>query len=1791
MTTPNKNSETATSSEDLLFNVEIIDSPEPEEIEMVESPEPEGDGSSSPYIGIQQVESPEKENTKKLEPKISFKIPLPRDPKIRSISLSERPMGLMSPRLVSFPMEGLSNIPIPSTNLKKIYRSRPQLLHKEKTFWNEIKTLPLLEKIEFSQVDEMFQDVKNTQASNQKVLEQLSTATQTSGILDQKQISNVELILKICKLTPEQAFESIENFCDILFTSSFDKFFFHLQEIATFQDTKKLTEQIKLNPLTTIAPSPEKCSQLIEVLFFQQKIFHLEKEAEQKLISNFENNRDQTIGKIEELYGKLYTNPTTSIFIKSIQPTLLKLIHIKEFVTRTRIQVCVDACKRYLTSKSLQRYFKVMKELVYFCHTGEEISESGNISCEDSGDGFTRLNDIVSLSYPEFSLSLLDYLLSLFDKNEKQTLTIFKDVDPNLAKYDEVINELIDEWSSFEPLVDKLPNDELLQKFKESLRKDILSTDLLLQSLLSRYQELQKHLGLTSKDCFSCLYQIISTGRESLMDEKQDVVHTITKSLEPLLKKDNKPHIHAPKHRTIPNWKFEETSSKNVWNLNEDEMDLDLGSVYYIFILTEKVVFKKPATKEELEKLSIKELTLKLRENNIDYSGCVEKSQFVQKVLSTQGVSYLTTPLPKVERRSFTDGIVKFNKTRESFRTGDPSQIKQHSSANDGEFKPLDWEIKSNSKKNLSDSIKDISSASFHDLKNIEKNKELMALTDYLANTVIPISGTLPKVRDKKEIEKEDIKYLYEFQTNVKLRSKIEILDLSKDLTKIMIESVEMKRYLVDILTMLKTSKAFQNLLQYHFILMMYFTPYKNRGTSLCSFPITEIYKLQNLKSDTKSGFSLLSYITSLLNETENDCSFATELIELKRIMEFMKNAENNELKIEKILQALNDYQLLSLDAEFDDELQIDENFDQYVSHLLGKGLEMNNLIKESNEKCEQQFIEFREYYGIKSNPSFTSFFKSLIDLFEKLSIEQKSIQWRQFLQRNKNTILADYADPHVTTTVELVLRDGLGNIQKTITVQIPTSDIERDLSVTLGEKEGTKTILTNERILPSDPLIDPILIVKGGLFSLASSNPSVASLLGNPAFNTHINSIQNCVEANSQKSLVDLENESSKKDVAICARQLFIGNFAQNEEELEKNSKALKIPKALDNDHHSPISVPSPLRVPLLEHQLSKSVPVSPKIEKKSSLRDEFVELLSPRGSLDSPSGFKDSPMPERRSSSAGTNSSKLGARSTVSKRHSGSRFSIFGGGFFGGGKDKGPSSTIQDTDIVLDESMTDITFGISVSNKVVPSLGIALSGYGILNNYKGEVNSKVTVQDISHHNNPNEFPVPQSQTCRDTQQIRIKFSRKMHFRHMIIHIRATDKKMLKADDIIKTTVYNTKTQEIIHSSEIVVYPGCTRWMSMYAYKNPDDTIWRLRNLNQALLGSKSSIEPLLPLKEIYEPKSLVVRILKAEDILGIKNGTSDPYCQIYFQFSKQKFTKSKTKVLSKTTNPEWNQHFSFPLHKDELNPNFIVEVWDYSQSKFLGQIKIPLQRIEVQRIIKCKLSRRDGALYLNTDKDIKGSVFIYFDVDYLKDMCDNSDTKLFGVELNEIMIRPEETEKTPLGIQYLIDILKKEGPNLEGIFRVPGKSEEIEEMIDKLEYGDDAFYYKGMVNAVGSTLKQYLREMPVPLMTYDLYEDFILLSDISENDLEFQNQISVLIKKIPQNYQNLLFEVMDLAKCIEKKSKKNKMNAENLATVLGVNLLRSKSDDPFKQINDISKVQKVFAKMIQLYPTYFNE
>ncbi|KAG7226457.1 hypothetical protein INR49_013869 [Caranx melampygus] len=111
---------------------------------------------------------------------------------------------------------------------------------------------------------------------------------------------------------------------------------------------------------------------------------------------------------------------------------------------------------------------------------------------------------------------------------------------------------------------------------------------------------------------------------------------------------------------------------------------------------------------------------------------------------------------------------------------------------------------------------------------------------------------------------------------------------------------------------------------------------------------------------------------------------------------------------------------------------------------------------------------------------------------------------------------------------------------------------------------------------------------------------------------------------------------------------------------------------------------------------------------------------------------------------------------------------------------------------------------------------------------------------------------------------------------------------------------------------------------------------------------------------------------------------------------------------------------------------------------------------------------------------------------------------------------------------------------------------------------------------HAVAGALKSYLRELPEPLMSYQLYDEWIQASSVSDPDKRLQ-ALWVVCDQLPKNNKtNLRYLVKFLAK-LAQDSEVNKMTPSNIAIVLGPNLLWAKTEGSLAEMAAATSVHVV--------------
>ncbi|XP_034448796.1 rho GTPase-activating protein 44 isoform X5 [Hippoglossus hippoglossus] len=140
---------------------------------------------------------------------------------------------------------------------------------------------------------------------------------------------------------------------------------------------------------------------------------------------------------------------------------------------------------------------------------------------------------------------------------------------------------------------------------------------------------------------------------------------------------------------------------------------------------------------------------------------------------------------------------------------------------------------------------------------------------------------------------------------------------------------------------------------------------------------------------------------------------------------------------------------------------------------------------------------------------------------------------------------------------------------------------------------------------------------------------------------------------------------------------------------------------------------------------------------------------------------------------------------------------------------------------------------------------------------------------------------------------------------------------------------------------------------------------------------------------------------------------------------------------------------------------------------------------------------------------------------------------------------------------IEACVTMLLECGMQEEGLFRVAPSASKLKKLKASLDCGVlDVLEYSSDPHAIAGALKSYLRELPEPLMTTELYDEWIQASNIQDMDKRLQALMAACEKLPTDNSNNFRYLVKFLAKLSEYQDS-NKMTPGNMAIVLGPNLL----------------------------------
>lgn len=181
-----------------------------------------------------------------------------------------------------------------------------------------------------------------------------------------------------------------------------------------------------------------------------------------------------------------------------------------------------------------------------------------------------------------------------------------------------------------------------------------------------------------------------------------------------------------------------------------------------------------------------------------------------------------------------------------------------------------------------------------------------------------------------------------------------------------------------------------------------------------------------------------------------------------------------------------------------------------------------------------------------------------------------------------------------------------------------------------------------------------------------------------------------------------------------------------------------------------------------------------------------------------------------------------------------------------------------------------------------------------------------------------------------------------------------------------------------------------------------------------------------------------------------------------------------------------------------------------------------------------------------------------------------------VFGVDLQELTqkygvesdhgVGPSKL-RIPIVVDDIINALRQKDMSVEGIFRLNGnikKLRELTEVINKNPFKSPDFSMQTAVQ-LAALMKKWLRELPNPLLTFNLYD--LWISSQKESDPLIQKKIIHLAySMLPRSHRNLLEVLLYFFSWVASfaeidEATGSKMDIHNLATVIAPNILYSKA------------------------------
>ncbi|KAL9643249.1 hypothetical protein ABK040_014706 [Willaertia magna] len=194
-----------------------------------------------------------------------------------------------------------------------------------------------------------------------------------------------------------------------------------------------------------------------------------------------------------------------------------------------------------------------------------------------------------------------------------------------------------------------------------------------------------------------------------------------------------------------------------------------------------------------------------------------------------------------------------------------------------------------------------------------------------------------------------------------------------------------------------------------------------------------------------------------------------------------------------------------------------------------------------------------------------------------------------------------------------------------------------------------------------------------------------------------------------------------------------------------------------------------------------------------------------------------------------------------------------------------------------------------------------------------------------------------------------------------------------------------------------------------------------------------------------------------------------------------------------------------------------------------------------------------------------INNNLYTNNGIDKAKSTSENyPNSRIFGFPL------PKKFEEIPSFVFEAFEYLEnKYCLEVEGIFRLSPNKEELDKLLEVLEenssfviHFEDKFGKDNGPLIASALLKTYLRELTIPLLTFEQYDMFIAVAKIPDPEPR-KEMLKKLVGFLPECHYLLLKRLMKFLNLVSSHSKINKMTSDNLAIVFAPNILKDNGDN----------------------------